>query len=193
MNEINLECDRSKYSDTISYYDGMGPALYRLCKFENSLQFFSESLLKNPNDVEVLTNKGSALGKLGYYNEAILHYNKAIEINPNFLPALNNKANILASMGNYEEAIFLYSKVLGKNPSYITAQQNLKLVLSEMPQNNNGLVQNQISLQKENNSKFSEETKNYEPRNLQKEKSLDFFEQMDSMFSSIVSLFDISN
>ena len=193
LNKINLECDRSKYSDTISYYDGMGPALYRLCNFENSLQFFSESLSQNPNDVEVLTNKGSALGKLGYYNEAILHYDKAIELNSNFLPALNNKANILANMGNYEEATFLYAEVLGKNPNYLTARQNLELVLSEMPQKNNMIIQKQIPLPKENNSVISESVKHYESIKLQKEKSLDFFEQIDSMFSSIASLFGISN
>jgi tetratricopeptide (TPR) repeat protein len=193
LNQINLECDRSKYSDTISYYDGMGPALYRLCNFENSLQFFSESLSQNPNDVEVLTNKGSALGKLGYYNEAILHYDKAIELNSNFLPALNNKANLLANMGNYEEATFLYAEVLGKNANYITARQNLELVLSEMPQKNNMIIQKQIPLPKENNSVISESVKNYESIKLQKEKSLDFFEQIDSMFSSLASIFGISN
>ncbi len=193
LNQINLECDRSKYSDTISYYDGMGPALYRLCNFENSLQFFSESLSQNPNDVEVLTNKGSALGKLGYYNEAMLHYDKALELNSNFLPALNNKANILASMGNYEEATFLYVEVLGKNPNYITARQNLDLVLSEMPQKNNMILQKQTPSLKENNSVIPELVKNNESTKLQKEKSLDFFEQMDSMFSSLASLLGISN
>ena len=171
----------------------MGPALYRLCNFENSLQFFSESLSQNPNDVEVLTNKGSALGKLGYYNEAMLHYDKALELNSNFLPALNNKANILASMGNYEEATFLYAEVLGKNPSYITARQNLDLVLSEMPQKNNMILQKQTPSLKENNSVIPELVKNNESTKLQKEKSLDFFEQMDSMFSSLASLLGISN
>ena len=33
LNQIKLECDSSTYADTISYYDGMGPALYRLCQF----------------------------------------------------------------------------------------------------------------------------------------------------------------
>jgi tetratricopeptide (TPR) repeat protein len=193
LNQINLECDGSRYSDTISYYDGMGPALYRLCNFENSLQFFSESLSKDPNNVEVLTNKGSALGKLGYYNEAILHYDKAIEINSNFLPALNNKANTLAGMGKYEEAVSLYAKVLGKNPNYITARQNLELALSEMPQQNNVIIQKQIPQLKENNSAISEPVKNYEQIKLQKEKSPDFFEQMNSVFSSLASLFGISN
>ena len=193
LNQINLECDRSKYSDTISYYDGMGPALYRLCNFENSLQFFSESLSKDPNNVEVLTNKGSALGKLGYYNEAIFHYDKAIKINSNFLPALNNKANSLANIGKYDEAISLYAEVLGKNPNYLAARHNLELALSEIPQKNNVIIQQQMSQLKDDNSFILEPANNYEKIKLQKEKSPDFFEQMDSMFSSIASLFGISN
>jgi tetratricopeptide (TPR) repeat protein len=171
----------------------MGPALYRLCNFENSLQFFSESLSKDPNNIEVLTNKGSALGKLGYYDEAILHYEKATEINSNFLPALNNKANLLANMGKYDEAISLYTKVLGKNPNYITARQNLELVLSEMPQKNDVIIQKQIPQLKEKSSVISESVNNYEQIKLQKEKPRDFFEQIDSVFSSIASLFGISN
>ena len=193
LNQINLECDTNKYSDTISYYDGMGPALYRLCKFENSLQFFNESLSKDPNNVEVLTNKGSSLGKLGYYNDAILHYDKAIKINSNFLPALNNKANVLAIMGNYEEAVSLYAKVLGKNPNYSLAQKNLETALSEMPQKNNVIPQNQINVQEKNDFVISESGQTYEQVRLQKEKSPDFFEQMGSMFSSLGSIFGISN
>ncbi|MDH3385498.1 MAG: tetratricopeptide repeat protein, partial [Nitrosopumilus sp.] len=188
LNQINLECDKSTYSDTISYYDGMGPALYRLCKFDNSLQFFSESLLEDPDNAEILTNKGSALGKLGYYKDAILHYNKAIEIDSTFLPALNNKANALANIGNYEEAISLYAEVLGKNPSYVTARQNLETVLSEMPQKNSLTLQ-QISFQNENNHETSISMKTSDQIKLQKEKSPDLFEQIDSILSSIVSLF----
>ena len=171
----------------------MGPALYRLCNFENSLQFFSESLSKDPNNVEILTNKGSALGKLGYYDEAILHYEKAIKIDSDFLPAINNKANALANMGNYDDAISLYAEALGKNPSYTTAKQNLELILSEMPKKNSGIIQKQTPQLVENNSDISESLKNYEQIKLQKEKSPDFFEQVDSMLSSIVSIFGISN
>jgi len=40
LNQIKLKCDSSTYADTISYYDGMGPALYRLCQFDSSLSFF---------------------------------------------------------------------------------------------------------------------------------------------------------
>ena len=191
LNQINLNCDRSKYTDTISYYDGMGPALYRLCKFDSSIEFFSESLSKDPNNVEVLTNKGSALGKLRYYNEAILHYDRALSIDPNFFPALNNKANAYAAMGNYEEAISLYSKALGKNPNYFTARQNLELVLSEIPQENTQPIISQNSVkQLHTNQKDPITTTN--PTTLQ-EKPEDLFEQLGSMFSSLGSLLGISN
>ena len=193
LNQINLECDKSKYSDSISYYDGMGPALYRLCNFDSSLQFFSESLAQDPYNVEVLTNKGSALGKLGYYSDAILHYNKALAVDSNFLPALNNKANTLATIGNYDEAVSLYAEALGKNPSYSTARQNLESVLSEMPQKNNLVMQNQVSSINESNSILSSSIDKTDKIKLQKESSPDFFEKVDSMFSSIVSLFGISS
>jgi tetratricopeptide (TPR) repeat protein len=192
LNQINLNCDRSKYTDTISYYDGMGPALYRLCKFDSSIEFFSESLSKDPNNVEILTNKGSALGKLGYHNEAILHYDRALSIDPNFFPALNNKANSFAVMGDYEEAITLYSKALGKNPNYYTARQNLELVLSEMPQNIVQPInqQNPKSIPQTNHQDFFTDTKQTFSS---KEKPEDLFEQLGSMFSSLGSLLGISN
>ena len=193
LNQKNLDCDRSKYSDTISYYDGMGPALYRLCKFESSLQFFNESLAKDPNNVEVLTNKGSALGKMGFYDDAVAYYDRAIKINPNFLPAINNKANILATNGNYEEAVSLYAKVLGKNSNYSAARKNLETALTEIPQNFNENANNQISLLEENNPDLIESKNNYQQVKLQKGKSTDFFEQMGSMLSSLGSLFGISN
>jgi len=96
-------------------------------------------------------------------------------------------------MGNYDEAVFLYSKVLEKNPSYAIARQNLESVLSEIPQKNSLLVQNQLSSLYENETVISEQMENPDQINLQKEKSPDFFEQVDLIFSSLVSLFNIQN
>ena len=67
LNQINLECDSSIFTDTISYYDGMGPALYRLCKFDSSLNFFNESLIKTPNDVEILSKQRFYFRKIGVF------------------------------------------------------------------------------------------------------------------------------
>ena len=133
LNQINLKCDSSILIDTISYYDGMGPAMYRLCEFDNALDFFNQSLIDNPNDVEILVNKGSTLGKLGYFSEAIVYYDHAINIDPNFLPAKNNKANAFANMGDFNSSILLYGEILTQNSDYLTAQKNLKTVLSLIP------------------------------------------------------------
>ncbi|WP_428324749.1 tetratricopeptide repeat protein [Nitrosopumilus sp.] len=137
LNQINLDCDSSTFVDTISYYDGMGPALYRLCQFDNSLNFFNESLINDPDNVEILVNKGSTLGKVGSVSEAIAYYDHAIALDPEYLPAKNNKANALANLGNLDDAILLYNEILEENPDYHTARTNLNTALllnSETPE-----------------------------------------------------------
>jgi tetratricopeptide (TPR) repeat protein len=189
LNQINLECDHSKLVDTISYYDGMGPALYRLCNFDQALIIFDDSLTKDPNNIEIITNKGSALGKLGYISESIFYYDQALQINSNFIPAINNKANALANMGKYDESILLYNDALQKNPDYNTARKNLKSVLSELPLENQVISVEHESLSEEtppeklieNNSKS------------QTKKPSNFFEEIALAFSSLGSFFGFHN
>ncbi len=190
LNQIKLECDSSTYIDTISYYDGMGPALYRLCQFDSSLNFFDESLVDNPNDVEILVNKGSALGKLGYYSEAIVYYDHAISIDPDFLPAKNNKANALVNLGNYNDAVFLYDEILAQNPNYLTARQNLETVLSS-----NFDIDRTVSL---SNVENTSDSKSFVSENIlisdsEKLESSNFFDKVGIAFSSLSSLFDFLN
>ena len=190
LNQIRLECDSSTYIDTISYYDGMGPALYRLCQFDSSLNFFNESLVDNPNDVEILVNKGSTLGKLGYYSEAIVYYDHAISIDPNFLPAKNNKANSLVNLGNYNDAVFLYDEILEQNPNYLTARQNLETVLSS-----NLDIDLTASLSNVENTSDSKSllSKNILISDSEKLKSSNFFDEVGIAFSSLDFLFDFLN
>ena len=191
LNQINLECDTSELVDTISYYDGMGPALYRLCKFDQSLILFDNSLITDPYNVEILTNKGSALGKLGYFSESIFYYNQALEIDSDFIPAINNKANTLAHMGKYDESISLYNNALQKNPDYNTARKNLKLVLSELPAENKMMPVEHESISKETQSEQSFQIED----NLkhQTEKPFNFFDELSSVFSSLRSFFGFQN
>jgi tetratricopeptide (TPR) repeat protein len=171
----------------------MGPALYRLCKFDSSLNFFNESLIKNPNNVEILVNKGSTLGKLGYYSEAIMYYDQAIQINPNFLPAKNNKANALVNQGNFDDALLLYDEVLEKNPDYLTARKNLDIVLSlNVDTSNSENISSDYDI--ENivyaESSISEKTI---PNNQEKQESLDFINELSLVFSTLGSLFGFTN
>jgi len=182
LNQINLECDSSNFVDMISYYDGMGPALYRLCNFDDSLNFFKDSLKKDPNDVEILVNTGSAIGKLGDFSKAIFYYDLALDIDSTFLPAKNNKANALANLGNLDDAILLYGEILDENPHSITIQKNIETV--------NFLVDKSISKNIISDESVIEKTISI---NNEKQKPLNFFEQINSVFSSFGNFFNFLN
>ena len=192
LNQINLTCDSSTFTDTISYYDGMGPALYRLCKFDSSLNFFNESLIDNPNDVEILVNKGSTLGKLGYFSEAIVYYDQAIVIDPTFLPAKNNKANALANLGHLDESISLYNEILRENPNYFTAKKNLDIALSLIPSHQN-VSDDTLESNTENIIQVESSTEKTNSKNDKKQNNSNFFEEFSLAFSSLGSLFGFLN
>jgi tetratricopeptide (TPR) repeat protein len=167
----------------------MGPALYRLCKFDSSLNFFNESLIDSPDNIEILVNKGSTLGKLGHFNEAIVYYDQAIQIDSSFLPAKNNKANALANLGNLDEAISLYREIIEKNPDYATAQNNLKTALFMIPQTSD--IENASS----NNDEIPvfKKSFSFEKTNSPKLTSTNFFEEVSAAFSNLGSLFTFFN
>ena len=186
LNQINLDCDSSTFVDTISYYDGMGPALYRLCQFDNSLNFFNDSLINDPDNVEILVNKGSTLGKVGFVSEAIAYYDHAIALDPYYLPAKNNKANALANLGNLDDAILLYNEILEENPNYYTARTNLNTALllkSEIPETSDVVEINESQIETLLNEKtLPEKTIQKENKN---ETQPDFFEELTRAFSSL--------
>jgi Putative Zn-dependent protease, contains TPR repeats len=164
--------------------------LYRLCQFDSSLDFFNESLTKNPNDVDILINKGSALGKLGYFSEAIVYYDHALRLNPDSLSAKNNKANALANLGDFKDAILLYDEVLEQNPNYLTARANLEIVLSsniDVSGNNSEFGTENISNQK------SLESEKIFLENSEKQNSSNFFDEIGNLFSTLSSLFGLQN
>ena len=193
LNQINLDCDPSIFVDMISYYDGMGPALYRLCNFDSSLNFFVDSLIQDPNDVKILVNAGSAIGKLGDFSKAIFYYDLALDADSSFLPAKNNKANALANLGNLDDAILLYQEILDENPNSATTQKNLKTALSlvEKSQNKtNTLVQTPVENIDSQESTLVEKDS---PIDNEKQKPVDFFEQVNSVFSSFGTFFNFLN
>ena len=193
LNQINLDCDSSTFTDTISYYDGMGPALYRLCNFDSSLNFFNESLIKNPTNVEILVNKGSALGKLGYFSEAIIYYDQAITFDDTFLPAKNNKANALANLGNFDKAISLYNEILEKNPDYSTARTNLLTATSLLPPTSS-IVDLSPPINLENTTEESSFMfDNSDLSNSENPSPSNFLDDVSSAFSSLGSLFNFLN
>ncbi len=128
LNEIQLNCDTEKYSDSVLYYDGMGPALLRLCKYDEAILFIDKSLQNDPNNTEILTNKGIALNKLGHHKEALTYFDHVLSIDPRFVPAINNKANILATLGNFHDARSLYVLAQEIDPEHHSSKINLSKI-----------------------------------------------------------------
>lgn len=183
LNQINLKCDRNEFVDTISYYDGMGPALIRLCKYSDAIFYYDQSLFKDPNNVDTLTNKGSALAKMGLYEEAIKYYNSALAVNPTNYFTLNNKANALANLGNFQEAFSLYKKALdvgGDNPIVL---QNLEKALDKsitLQMKNEAIILKNDTLPQDS---IMESEKNLIKTSNQQTENI--FDQLGSILSSI--------
>ena len=183
LNQIALSCEQNEYTDTISYYDGMGPALIRLCKYSEAIFYFDEDIRNAPNDVEILTNKGTALSKLGHFEEAILYYDSTLAIDSSYVPALNNKGNALSQLGKFEEAIDVYNlgmkldsenKILKEN----FEKSTIKIPLQQYPEETSEDTDHQID--KNNNDNFKIKNNNSIPN---------LFEKIGSIFSSIGSIF----
>jgi tetratricopeptide (TPR) repeat protein len=179
LNQINLRCDTSEFVDTISYYDSMGPALIRLCKYDEAIYYYDQSLIQEPNNIEILTNKGSALAKMGFFEEAIMHYDSTLEVEPNNYFALNNKGNALSNLGNYDEAILSYNKALDNapdNPVVLTNLEKAKEKLVVLEENSHESA-NSIVLEQEDNLISS--------NNQQETTSI--FDQIGNIISSLFS------
>ncbi len=126
LNQITLNCDQNEFTDTISYYDGMGPALIRLCKYSNAITYFDNDIADDPNNPEILTNKGVALAKLGHLEEAVLYYDSALENESSYVPALNNKGNALSQLGKFDKAKSTYNLGLAINPENKILKKNFE-------------------------------------------------------------------
>ena len=183
LNQIALSCEQNEYTDTISYYDGMGPALIRLCKYSEAIFYFDEDIKSAPNDVEILTNKGTALSKLGHFEEAILYYDSTLAIDSSYVPALNNKGNALSQLGKFDEAIDVYNLGMKLDSENKILKENfeksmIKIPLQQYPEETSEDTDHQID--KNNNDNFKIKNNNSIPN---------LFEKIGSIFSSIGSIF----
>jgi len=183
LNRIYLDCDDSKIRYDVLYYDGMGPSLTRLCKYQEALPFYDATLIEDSKNIEALTNKGTVLSKLGYYDKALIFYNAALYENSEYVPALNNKANVLYEMENFEQAAVLYQQVLKIEPTHNFAQNNLAQI-------------NEINFNKDNNyshdsSSNNEKDEQLDPtqNNQDDKKSQNIFEQINNAIASFFKNF----
>ncbi len=185
LNEITLNCDYNEYTDSIVYYDGMGPALMRLCNYDQAITYFDRSLINEPSNVEAITNKATAYSKLGKMDIALEYYDSALKIKPDYTPALNNKANALAQMGKLEEAILIYNSILEENPTYSISQDNLQKArenLVEYAKNRISDEPNIVNLDDNTDTKANTSIVNYDEK---PKKQANIIEHIGSIFAGI--------
>jgi hypothetical protein len=125
LNDIMLNCDSSEFKDTIVYGNGMGPALMRLCKYEQAISYF-DAMPNAASIIETYSNRGSALAKIGHYDAALDYYDAALDLDPDFAPALNNKANLMMQQGKISQAISMYDAALKSDPNNTVVKKNLE-------------------------------------------------------------------
>ena len=188
LNQITLNCDQNEYTDTVSYYDGMGPALIRLCKYSNAITYFDNDIADDPNNPEILTNKGVALAKLGHLEEAILYYDSALENESSYVPALNNKGNALSQLGKFDEAKSTYNLGLAFNPENKILKKNFEKsnqMTNLASESHDEILSNhqtsQINNEKNNEIQIKDSTNS---------ESTSLFEQIGNFFSIIGTFFD---
>ena len=97
----SVNCKKNEYEDVIAYYNNPGPGLARLCKNDEAILNYDQTLESDPKNIHALNNKGSALSDLGRYQEAIVYYDKVLEIDSQYAAALNNKEKATSFLITY--------------------------------------------------------------------------------------------
>lgn len=82
-----------------------GNTLYKEGDFPGSVQAYTESIKRNPNDPRGYTNRASAYTKLTALPEALKDTEEAIKVDPKFVKAYIRKSNVLYAMKEYTKAL----------------------------------------------------------------------------------------
>ncbi len=105
------------------------------------------------------------------------------------MPALNNKGNALSQLGKFEEAVAVYNLGIDLEPDNKILKENLEKTNSKivLTQQYEETFEN-ISISKKNNDKNE-----FEIKNKKNSKNSNFFEQIDSIFSSLAIIFGFNS
>lgn len=82
-----------------------GNTFYKEGDFPGSVQAYTESIKRNPNDPRGYTNRASAYTKLTALPEALKDTEEAIKVDPKFVKAYIRKSNVLYAMKEYTKAL----------------------------------------------------------------------------------------
>jgi len=94
----------------------LATAYYQSKNFKESINYFKNLLLIEPNNFHAYSNMALAQKELNQINDAIFSFNKSIEINPKFSHSYNNLGNLYLEQLKYKDAIKCYSEAINIEP-----------------------------------------------------------------------------
>lgn len=112
-------------------WDILGATLNQLCKYNEALNAFRESVKLAPQDSSAHYNCGLVLVRLRKFEESKFFFEQALLLEPSYVQALVSLADTLKILGKIEEAKDSYTKAIEINPDTFIAYNNLGILLKE--------------------------------------------------------------
>ena len=94
-------------------------------KAEDAIDYFSDALQLNPNNINAQINISDALVEMQKYEEGIQTLMHTLKSNPNEINALLRMGNLYREAGRQEEAEDYFNKVLEIEPGNEIAREAL--------------------------------------------------------------------
>ena len=104
-------------------YNYLGLVNFKMNKFQEAIQYYSEAIKINPSDWLYFENRGLAYFNLGQLDEAEQDFMLCNSLQPS-ATAYNYLGNIQVRRQDYEQAIALYSKGIEANPQWAMLWEN---------------------------------------------------------------------
>ena len=145
--EIILKKIIKKDSSNIFALNNLGNLSLIKNNYEESLEYFNQSLHLKPDFCEALINKASCLQKLKRNFEALDCYKEAIKIKPNLVDIFYNQGNCLIKLKRFEEAIKSYNELLKSKPNYYKAIFNKAFCLEQLDKYQEALKNYNIAIE----------------------------------------------
>jgi protein O-GlcNAc transferase len=131
-----LQVDRANQS--LLYVSAV--SLYKLERYEESLQEFDKLLLLVPNHIAAINDRGSVLAEMKKYEAALASFQQVLSYQPQLAEAHVNRANVLALLNNHSDALAAYDKSLALKPNSADAWLGRGNVLRQLNRNIDALT-----------------------------------------------------
>ncbi len=116
LSEINARIEKKP---TVQLYFKKGIVYNSLQNYQEALNSFSQALLIDPDNVDVLSEMAEGLSILGNNADAINYYKKALEIDPNDLTLAGKLGRAYINQKEYKNAYTIFANIYAQDSSNV--------------------------------------------------------------------------